>query len=453
MGENETCHQMSDLFKIMNGAGEEDYTENTFVQYTLGVIYATMMIIGFIGNGGVILTVLRNKRLRSARNIFLMNLMVTDLILCSFSIPVTYVYAIQKQWWFKEFICKLTPLVANCPVFVSSWSLCAIAMDKFIHIIDPIKQPVSAKQAGGIIFMIWLVTILINVPAIMSYVLIPGSNYKDQFPDKVGLCHEFCIEKLTDGRHTYGLVVFIFQFIIPMAIITYCYWRILHRVARDSIIQNVQFASSLSSSQKKDASNRNKRVNYILISMVGAFLISWLPISLHNLSKDFNRELAVFTRQPYFYGLIFHVIAMMTVVWNPFLFFYLTRKQKQKKFTGLLPTSEVFNTIANGVNSFKSNFSRRNSLKCSKKSKNFTIESELASTRQNSSSFLADKDNNNGSQKAVSASKYRSQLQKTSTQSNSAPQKPLLQRIDAVDDSSIKSMKTSPFKRMHSNAV
>jgi hypothetical protein len=60
----------------------------------------------------------------------------------------------------------------------------------------------------------------------------------------------------------------LFQFVLPMAIITYCYWRILRKVHKDMIVQNAQFSQSLSNTQRTDALNRKKRVNYILIGMV-----------------------------------------------------------------------------------------------------------------------------------------------------------------------------------------
>jgi hypothetical protein len=146
----------------------------------------------------------------------------------------------------------------------------------------------------------------------------------------------------------------ILQFIIPMAGISYCYWKILDKVHRDMIIQNVQFCQSLTTSQRHDAINRKKRVNYILIGMVLAFIGCWLPLTAVNLVKDFKVEPEFMRAQPYFWPLIAHVIAMSTVVWNPLLFFWLTRKQKRSKLGGILHTSEVITSLASRINSLRS---------------------------------------------------------------------------------------------------
>lgn len=58
--------------------------------------------------------------------------------------------------------------------------------------------------------------------------------------------------------------------------------------------------------------------------------------------------------QPYLWPLIAHVIAMSTVVWNPLLFFWLTRKQKRSHLGGILHTSEIITSLASRVHSLRS---------------------------------------------------------------------------------------------------
>jgi hypothetical protein len=120
------------------------------------------------------------------------------------------------------------------------------------------------------------------------------------------------------------------------------------------IIQNVQFCQSLTSSQRVDAIKRKKRVNYILIAMVLAFILCWLPLTAVNLAKDFKQEPNFMRFQPYLWPLIAHVIAMSTVVWNPLLFFWLTRKQKRAHLGGILHTSEIITSLASRVHSLRS---------------------------------------------------------------------------------------------------
>uniref|UniRef100_A0A915DQL1 G-protein coupled receptors family 1 profile domain-containing protein n=1 Tax=Ditylenchus dipsaci TaxID=166011 RepID=A0A915DQL1_9BILA len=88
--------------------------------------------------------------------------------------------------------------------------------------------------------------------------------------------------------------------------------------------------------------------------MVIAFIGCWLPMTAVNLVKDFKQEPGFMRTQPYLWPLMAHVIAMSTVIWNPLLFFWLTRKQKRSNLGGILTTSEIMTSLASRVHSLRS---------------------------------------------------------------------------------------------------
>uniref|UniRef100_A0A915DRA1 G-protein coupled receptors family 1 profile domain-containing protein n=1 Tax=Ditylenchus dipsaci TaxID=166011 RepID=A0A915DRA1_9BILA len=244
------CIHVSDAIRAQ---GIDDVTSRTFVQILFGLVYGCLFALGLTGNGSVLWAVIQNKRLRSARNIFLLNLILTDLLLCLTGVPVTPWYALSKEWRFGSLMCRLMPLSNSCAVFVTSWSLTAIALDKFMHIIDPTREPFSVRLAGFITVLIWLICSLVNIPYLLSYELVDGDYYVPK--NATPFCDEINWQGETQ-RRLYGSTVMLFQFVVPMAIITYCYWRILAKVQKDMIIQNAQFSKSLTSSQRVDAINR-----------------------------------------------------------------------------------------------------------------------------------------------------------------------------------------------------
>jgi len=274
---------------------------------------------------------------------------------------VTPWYALSKDWQFGAVMCRLMPLSNSCSVFVSSWSLTAIALDKFIHILDPTRAPISLGQAGAVTLIIWLVCSVINLPAMLSYELVDGSHYVA--PGQPPFCGHFCDETnwtSPASRQLYGAMVMLLQFVVPMGLISYCYARILGKVHSDMIIQNAQFSASLSSAQRHEAVQRKRRVNYILIAMVFTFVGCWTPLTAVNILKDFRLEPGFLAAQPYLWPLIAHSIAMSTTISNPFLFFWLTRKQKAPRIARALATntSEVISSFASRVQSFKRNSMR-----------------------------------------------------------------------------------------------
>ncbi|KAE9550809.1 hypothetical protein FO519_005981 [Halicephalobus sp. NKZ332] len=349
---DEECIHVTEAIRAQ---GIDDWTSWISIKFIFLIFYTTLFVLGIMGNGGVLVAVAHNKRLRSARNIFLLNLMVTDLLLCLTGIPVTPWYALHKEWVFGELMCRLMPLSNSCAVFVTSWSLTAIAIDKYIHITNPTKEPFSIKFAGIVTILIWLICSLINIPYLLSFELVDGAYYTGA--NATPFCGKFCDETNWQGdsnRRIYGAAVLLLQFVLPMLMIMFCYWRIFSKVHRDMIIQNVQFCQSLTSSQRVDAMNRKKRVNYILLGMVLAFILCWFPLTAVNIAKDFKIEPDFIRAQPYLYPLIAHFIAMSSVVWNPLQFFWLTRKQKRSHLGGILHTSEIITSLASRVHSLRS---------------------------------------------------------------------------------------------------
>ena len=69
--------------------------------WTFGLLitlYALMILFGASGNLLVILVVIRNRAMRTARNIFIVNLAISDLMLCVITTPLTLVEILYQTW-------------------------------------------------------------------------------------------------------------------------------------------------------------------------------------------------------------------------------------------------------------------------------------------------------------------------------------------------------------------
>ena len=64
----------------------------------LVLLYASMILFGATGNLLVILVVVRNSAMRTARNVFIVNLAVSDLMLCLITMPLTLVEILYMTW-------------------------------------------------------------------------------------------------------------------------------------------------------------------------------------------------------------------------------------------------------------------------------------------------------------------------------------------------------------------
>ncbi len=57
--------------------------------YSLIIVYAIAIVVGFFGNILIVVAVLSRRRMRTARNVFIVTLAISDLILCVFTMPST----------------------------------------------------------------------------------------------------------------------------------------------------------------------------------------------------------------------------------------------------------------------------------------------------------------------------------------------------------------------------
>ena len=76
---------------------------------SLITLYALMILFGASGNLLVILVVIRNRAMRTARNVFIVNLAVSDLMLCLITMPLTLVEILYQTWQ----VCKILEFHMN----------------------------------------------------------------------------------------------------------------------------------------------------------------------------------------------------------------------------------------------------------------------------------------------------------------------------------------------------
>lgn len=80
----------------------EEYRNNKAIDetslITLLICYAILIITGVVGNGLVCMAVIRKPSMRTARNVYIINLAVSDLFLCLFTMPFSLVEIAYKFW-------------------------------------------------------------------------------------------------------------------------------------------------------------------------------------------------------------------------------------------------------------------------------------------------------------------------------------------------------------------
>ena len=94
------------------------------------------------------------------RNVFITTLAISDILLCTFTMPLTVIDILTKYWpWGPEMdiLCKLIGTIQASCVFFSSFSILLIALDRYRFILHSTETQLSNTQAflaSGLAFVL-----------------------------------------------------------------------------------------------------------------------------------------------------------------------------------------------------------------------------------------------------------------------------------------------------------
>lgn len=75
------------------------------------VLYIPVFLLALSGNSLIISVIIKFKKMRRVKNFFLVNLAVADLCITLLCMPLSVATAVDKRWYYGEFLCKSSSLL------------------------------------------------------------------------------------------------------------------------------------------------------------------------------------------------------------------------------------------------------------------------------------------------------------------------------------------------------
>ncbi|KAJ8315553.1 hypothetical protein KUTeg_007703 [Tegillarca granosa] len=278
------------------------------------LLFGILMIVGVLGNGTLIYTVLKNKSMRNVPNILIVSLSFGDMLLLLVSVPFTGIIYLFFENPFGNIICKLNEYLYNLSMGVSIFTLTALSGDRFLAIVYPMS-----KHKGKPLLKSCVVQPFYPIPEALSFNIV----YEDT---RYGLA-KFCVSPPRDWPEWYqkahSMVQFFIFFLIPTVIISafYCSMAfILIRSSKQMPIETTNVAG-LSQQQRRQIEARAK-VAKVVFSFVIIFVVCWLPRHIYLLwyywsPDDFNDFWHIFKVTGYCLTYIYACV-------NPFALYFLS---------------------------------------------------------------------------------------------------------------------------------
>ncbi|KAM8996998.1 melatonin-related receptor [Ara ararauna] len=235
----------------------------------LAAVLIFTIVVDVLGNALVILSVLRNKKLRNAGNIFVVSLSVADLVVAVYPYPLILSAIFHNGWTMGNVHCQISGFLMGLSVIGSIFNITAIAINRYCYICHSLRYDklFNLKNTFCYLCLTWILTVVAIVPNFFV-----GSL---QYDPRIYSC-TFAQTVST----SYTITVVVVHFIVPLSIVTFCYLRIWilviqvkHRVRQDC-------------KQKLRAADVRNFLTMFVVFVL--FAVCWGPLNFIGLAVSIN---------------------------------------------------------------------------------------------------------------------------------------------------------------------
>ncbi|KAK5853936.1 hypothetical protein PBY51_015047 [Eleginops maclovinus] len=331
----------------------------------LVVWYSMTMVLGLVGNIGLICIIARRREKVNVTSIFICNLSFSDILVCVFCLPFTVIYTLMDHWVFGSLLCRLVPFIQCVSVTVSVLSLVFIALERHQLIINPSGWKPSIPQAYMVLVLIWILACFTSSP-FLAFQLLTSEPYTNVMLPQSPLYHqdlpylntsnpqpvsftyinsssltnsyralfsyapisphmEACLEHWPSQQHrlAYTTWLLLFQYCCPLLLVLLCYVRVYVRLRhRKDMLDRARTPES-------QRMTNSRRINIMLVALITAFALCWLPLTIFNVVSDWNQEALPICHHNLLFSLC-HLLAMSSTCINPIIYGFLNSNFRQE---------------------------------------------------------------------------------------------------------------------------
>lgn len=206
-------------------------------QIITSLLLGALILCSIFGNACVVAAIALERSLQNVANYLIGSLAVTDLMVSVLVLPMAALYQVLSKWTLGQEICDLFISLDVLCCTSSILHLCAIALDRYWAITDPIDyvNKRTPRRAAILISVTWLIGFSISIPPMLGW----RSAEDRANPDA-------CIISQDPGYTIYSTFG---AFYIPLILMLVLYGRIF-RAARFRIRKTVKKTETTKVSDK-----------------------------------------------------------------------------------------------------------------------------------------------------------------------------------------------------------
>ncbi|XP_019755582.2 opsin, ultraviolet-sensitive [Dendroctonus ponderosae] len=252
----------------------------------LGMIYVFFFVASMIGNGLVLWIFTTAKSLRTASNMFVVNLAFCDFMMM-LKAPIFLYNSFHFGFATGHTGCQVFAGMGTLSGIGAGMTNAAIAYDRYSTITKPFDGKITRTKAMLIVLLIWFYT----VPWVVMPILeIWGRYVPEGF---LTACSFDYLTRTFDNRLFIG-AIFTFSYVIPMLMIIYFYSQIVSKVFSHEKALREQAkkmnVESLRANQQHNSESAELRIAKAAITVCFLFVVSWTPYAVLALIGAFGDQ-------------------------------------------------------------------------------------------------------------------------------------------------------------------
>ncbi|XP_043864539.1 allatostatin-A receptor [Drosophila mojavensis] len=279
------------------------------VSIIVPVFFGIIGFAGLLGNALVILVVVVNQQMRSTTNLLIINLAVSDILFVIFCVPFTATDYVLPEWPFGNLWCKFVQYMIVVTCHCSVYTLVLMSFDRFLAVVHPVTSMSlrTERNATLAIMCAWITIVTTAIPVALAH-----SVRIYQYHGRAGTACVFSTEEEVWSLVGFQVSFFLSSYVAPLTLICFLYMGMLARL----------WKSAPGCKPSAESRKGKRRVTRMVVVVVLAFAICWLPIHVILVLKALNMYGG--THLTVIIQIISHVLAYTNSCINPILYAFLS---------------------------------------------------------------------------------------------------------------------------------
>ncbi|XP_055846182.1 allatostatin-A receptor-like isoform X2 [Episyrphus balteatus] len=286
-----------------------DWPLERVVSMVVPVFFGIIGLAGLLGNALVILVVVANQQMRSTTNLLIINLAVSDILFVIFCVPFTATDYVLPEWPFGNLWCKFVQYMIVVTCHCSVYTLVLMSFDRFLAVVHPVTSMSLRTERNAMlaICLAWILIVTTATPVALAHAVriykFKGHNYTA------------CVFSTEEGVWSlvgFQVSFFLSSYVAPLTLISFLYMGMLARL----------WKSAPGCKPSAESRKGKRRVTRMVVVVVLAFAICWLPIHVILVLKALN--LYASSHVTVILQIVSHVLAYTNSCINPILYAFLS---------------------------------------------------------------------------------------------------------------------------------